>query len=193
MRAARSFLATALALAVLAAGCGNARQYAPDPARTQKPAAAKRVTFAAVGVSFAAPRNWLQGGGAKPLVALFGSGSSAVAVWRYPRKEPIPTGRSELQLVQANLSDAIQARDRSAHIEHTGIVDVHGLKGIQVVALERVNGQSRRVRSTHLFAHGTELVIDAFAPPGDFAQVDRTVFAPLIDSLRWRPPATRGR
>ena len=193
MRAARSFLATATALAVLAAGCGNARQHAPDPARTQKPAAAKRVTFAAVGVSVAAPSNWVQSDGGRPLVALFGSGSSAVAVWRYPRKEPIPTSRSELQLVQANLSDAIQARDRSARIEHTGIVDVHGVKGIQVVALERPNGQSRRVRSTHLFAHATELVIDAFAPPGDFAQVDRSVFAPLIESLRWRPPATGGR
>jgi hypothetical protein len=190
VRAARPFVATVLPLALLVAGCGNARQHLPDPTRAQKPERAERVTFAAGGVSLAAPRNWLGGGGSPPLVALFGSGPAAVAVWRYPRKEPIPRNRSDLEQAQAGLSDAVQARDRSAHIESTAIVDVHGIKGIQVVASERINGQPRRVRSTHFFDRGAEIVIDAYAPPRDFASVDRSVFEPLIGSLRLRAPAS---
>src|SRR5207247_2703690 len=184
VRAARPFVATVLALAVRVAGCGNARQRVPDPTRAQKPEQAERVTFAAAGVSLAAPRNWLRGNGSDPLVALFGSGPAAVAVWRYPRKEPIPKNRSELEQAQANLSDAVQARDRSARIESPAIVDVHGVKGIQVVASERIDGRPRRVRSTHLFDRGAEIVVDAYAPPSDFAGVDRSVFEPLIRSLR---------
>jgi hypothetical protein len=46
------------------------------------------------------------------------------------------------------------------------------------------------VRSTHLFDRGTEIVIDAYAPPGDFARVDRSVFQPLIRSVRLRAPTS---
>jgi hypothetical protein len=47
------------------------------------------------------------------------------------------------------------------------------------------------VRSTHLYAHGGELVVDAYAPPGEYAKVDRAVFGPLLRSLRLTRPAPR--
>jgi hypothetical protein len=193
VRAAPATAAISLTIAVVvAAGCGNERQHAPGVAGTQKPAKATRLAYPASGVSLAAPQNWYRGPGNRPLVALITSGPAIVAVWRYPRKEPVPSAKSELQLAQANLSDAVRARDRSLRIEGTKLVDVNGVKGIQLLATERVSGQPRRVRSTHLFDRKAEIVIDAYAPPGDFARVDGSVFQPLLRSLRLRAPSTTG-
>jgi hypothetical protein len=190
VRAAVPTVAISLTLALLAAGCGNERQPAPNVTGTQKPARAARLVYPAGGVTLAAPRNWYQNGGSRPLVALIGSGSATVAVWRYPRKEPIPKGKSELDQAQASLSDAVQARDRSVRIESTKVVNVSGVRGIQLVATERIGGRSRRVRSTHLFDRGSEIVIDAYAPPSDFARLDSSVFQPLIQSVRLRAPSS---
>jgi hypothetical protein len=44
------------------------------------------------------------------------------------------------------------------------------------------------VRSTHVFAKGAEFVVDAYAAPRDFALIDRTIFQPLVKSLKIDPP-----
>jgi hypothetical protein len=191
VRAAPPTAAISLTLAVLAvAGCGNERQHASAVTGTSKPAKATRLAYPAAGVSLAAPRNWYRGPGSRPLVALIASGPAIVAVWRYPRTEPLPAAKSELEQAQANLSDAVHSRDRSVRIENTKVVDVNGVKGIQLVATEHVSGQPRRVRSTHLFDRRAEIVIDAYAPPGDFARLDSSVFQPLLSSLRLRAPGS---
>jgi len=191
VRAAPPTAAISLTLAALAAaGCGNERQHASGVNGTQKPGGVTRQAYPADGVSLAAPRNWYRSPGSRPLVALIASGPAIVAVWRYPRKEPLPSAKSELEQAQANLSDAVQSRDRSVRIQNTKVVDVNGVKGIQLVATEHVNGQPRRVRSTHLFGRGAEIVIDAYAPPGDFVRLDGSVFQPLLRSLRLRTPGS---
>ncbi len=40
------------------------------------------------------------------------------------------------------------------------------------------------VRSTHVYAEGAEIVVDAFAPEKDFRRVDEQVFRPLLKSLK---------
>ena len=45
------------------------------------------------------------------------------------------------------------------------------------------------MRSLHAYGRGAEVVLDAFAPPKDFARVDEQTFAPVARSLRLRKPA----
>ncbi|MCA1690147.1 MAG: hypothetical protein LC720_06850 [Actinobacteria bacterium] len=59
---------------------------------------------------------------------------------------------------------------------------------VQLRGLETIDGQRREVRSTHLYADGAEVVIDAYAPPDQFRTVDRGVFHPLLRGLRLAAP-----
>jgi hypothetical protein len=44
------------------------------------------------------------------------------------------------------------------------------------------------MRSLHAYGHGLEVVMDAFAPPKEFARVDRQTFGPMTRSLQLRAP-----
>jgi hypothetical protein len=65
---------------------------------------------------------------------------------------------------------------------------VGGVPGVQLVGSERIGLARRRVRSTHLYAQRAELVVDAYAPAGEFEAVDRLAFRPLLRSLRLTSP-----
>ena len=66
---------------------------------------------------------------------------------------------------------------------------VDGARAVELVGTEKVNGRTRRVRSTHVYAKGAEFVIDAYAAPRDFDVVDQSIFQPLIRSTKIDPPA----
>ena len=59
---------------------------------------------------------------------------------------------------------------------------------IQVRGTETISGQPRTVRSTHVYAFGAEVVVDAYAPANVFGRIDRAAFAPLVRSLKLRAP-----
>jgi hypothetical protein len=59
---------------------------------------------------------------------------------------------------------------------------------VQIRAREHIAGQPRTVRSTHIYAHGAEYVIDAYADADSFRQVDAQVFRPLLRSLHVSSP-----
>ena len=44
------------------------------------------------------------------------------------------------------------------------------------------------MRSLHAYGHGGEVVMDAFAPPREFARVDEQAFGPMARSLRLSAP-----
>jgi hypothetical protein len=80
------------------------------------------------------------------------------------------------------------ARDQTFKASKTTITKVGGHPAIQVRGTETLAGQPRTVRSTHVYAFGGEVVVDAFAPASAFGQVDRDAFRPLVRSLRLRAP-----
>jgi hypothetical protein len=165
-------------------GCGNQRSKPPDLVSPQRPTKFRRLNYAEAQVRVSAPDNWSQNPGPLPLVAVVISGRASVAIWRYPRAEPLPRTAVALKDARAALADAARTQDPKLRILSSRAVSIHGVPGIELLADETIAGQRRRVRSTHLFGRGAEYVLDAYAPSKVFKRVDRTVFAPLVASVR---------
>jgi hypothetical protein len=181
----RTLLLTACALL---AGCGNAQQQPPDVSTVARPSGTTPVSFDAQGIRFAVPGGWHVQGGQAPLVATVQSGPAQIAVWRYPRTEPLPATMAQLTQARDLLLQAAKARDGTFKESHTAITKVGGHPAIQVRGSETVAGQPRLVRSTHVYANGAEVVVDAFAPADVFGRADRDAFRPLVRSLRLQAP-----
>jgi hypothetical protein len=131
---------------------------------------------------------WQARPGRAPLVTSFTSGQGSISIFRYPRIEPLPRTRAELGAATDQLVAAAKARDPSFRETRRSRTRVDGARAIVVRGTERVAGQLREVRSTHIFTRGAEVVVDAFAPPGQFDRVDEQVFRPLLRSLEISRP-----
>ena len=175
-----------LLAAGLLAACGNERTPPPDVDAPKAPEGERIVDLKPAGVRFRAPGNWapLQPAGRR--AGGVRSGRATVAVWRYPRREELPTDRASLRQVRELLLDRIAERDESFELDRSRLVRRAGAPGIEVLGSQTIAGVRVRVRSLHLYAHGAEVVIDAYAPRRRFARLDRTIFRPLIRTLRLR-------
>jgi hypothetical protein len=179
---------SALLVALLASGCGRERIEAPDVARPVTPEPAVEQRYPAAGIIFERPANWPFDPGEAPLVASTSSGDATIALWRYPRSEPLPDDTESLADAQEQLEAAVRNRDPTFELERSRRLEVDGARAVQVLGTGSVAGQRRRLRSTHVYAKEAEYVIDAYAADDDFAQVDEAVFRPLVESFKIDPP-----
>jgi hypothetical protein len=177
-----------LVACLLAAGCGNQQQRPPVVGAPATPNGSTPVAFDKRGVRFAAPGGWHVQAGTAPLVATVQSGSALIAVWRYPRTEPLPASSAQLTQARDLLLQAAKARDATFRPLRSAITKLGSHPAIQVRGTETISGQARTVRSTHVYAFGAEVVVDAYAPAAVFGRVDRSAFVPLVRSLRLRAP-----
>jgi hypothetical protein len=176
-------------LACLAfAGCGNQQQRPPVVGAPAQPNGTTPVAFDSDGVRFAAPGGWHVQSGTAPLVATVQSGTAMIAVWRYPRTEPLPASREQLTQARDLLLRAAKARDATFKPLRSAITKLGAHPAIQVRGTETISGQPRTVRSTHVYAFGAEVVVDAYAPADVFGRIDRAAFVPLVRSLKLRAP-----
>jgi hypothetical protein len=187
-RSAPLSAAALMALALASHGCGNDRTPAPDTARPLSPQGSARISFPQAGVRFAAPGRWDRAPGQAPLVTTVTSGRATIAVWRFPRTEPLPRTAGDMRRARRGLLGAAKARDPSFRSREARARRVGGHRALEVRGSGTVEGQPRRLRSLHVFAFGGEVVVDAFAPPADFPRVDREVVRPLLRSLRLSRP-----
>ncbi len=170
--------AAALICLLVLTGCGEARKPAPQVAHADPPRGFRESTV--TGVSFRRPANW---GDLEPVPPLAGgvrSKTATVAVWRYPRTEPLPRGAEALAAAETALVERARQRNPTFAVRTSAVKG----RGVELTGRQTVAGFTVDVRSLHLFADGTEVVVDAYAPPADFARVDRTVFTPLLASVR---------
>ena len=189
MRAAPPTAAIPLTLAALfAGGCGNERQRPPDVTGTQKPAGTARIAYPAGGLSLTAPHNWYRSQGSRPLVALIASGPATVAVWRYPRTERLPRTKAELKAARDALIAAATKADSTFQVIKAAPATIAGKPAVQIRARETIAGQPRTVRSTHIYAARSEIVIDAYSDANTFHAVDAKFFRPLLKTLTVRQP-----
>jgi hypothetical protein len=181
----------AAALVALFAGCGNDRTPAPDIGLIPAPKGFRAAKYPAQGIDFRAPTNWRISPGEGTHVATVAIGDAQVGVWRYPRTEPLPETRAQLNAARDAVVAQIEGRDPTFKLTSTRLVLKKGIRAVEVVGVGTNltnTGVQRSVRSLHAYGQGAEVVIDAFAPPKDFARVDEQTFGPMTRSLKLRAP-----
>ena len=189
-RALRTALVVA-ALAALTAGCGNERTPVPDLGAVPAPKAFREAFFDEQGIRFRAPTNWRVVPGDPPHVATVAIGTAQIAVWRYPRTEPLPETRAQLNAAREALVAQIERRDPTFKLTSTRLVVKPGIRAVEVVGTgaNLTNPAAQRsMRSLHAYGRGAEVVVDAFAPPKEFARIDEQTFGPVSRSLKLRAP-----
>jgi len=188
----RTLLTIAAAVAaVLLTGCGNDRTPVPELGLIPTPTAFRDSPFLAQGVQFRSPANWRVVNGEGTHLATVAVGDAQVGVWRYPRTEPLPETRDQLAAARQALVAQIESRDPTFKLTSTRLVIKPGFRGVEVVGVgtNLTNASVQRsMRSLHAYAHGGEVVMDAFAPPRQFARIDEQAFAPMARSLRLSAP-----
>ena len=183
----RTLLTLLAGAAILLAGCGNDRTPVPELGLIPAPKDFRDAEFKAQGVQFRAPTNWRIVPGSETQLATVAIGDAQVGIWRYERSEPLPETRAQLGAARQALVAQIESRDPTFKLTSTRLVVKPGLRGVEVVGTgtNLTNGSIQRsMRSLHAYGHGLEVVLDAFAPPRDFARVDKQTFAPMARSLR---------
>lgn len=187
----RTLLTLVVGAAVLLVGCGNDRTPVPALGLIPAPADFRDAGFKEHGVEFRAPTNWRVVDGEAPQLATVAIGDAQIGIWRYPRTEPLPETRDQLAAARQALVAQIESRDPTFELTSTRLVVKPGFRGVEVVGTgtNLTNGSIQRsMRSLHAYGHGAEVVMDAFAPPRDFARVDEQTFAPMARSLRLVAP-----
>ena len=181
---------TILAAALLLAGCGTEIAKPPQAVVPEDPTVMHEIRLKPAGVVFDAPLNW------KPIAtqgARAGgvqSRTATVAIWRYPRGEPLPADRTALKEVEGLLIDRVKRRDPGFQLRSSELTRRGGARAIELVGRQTIAGLPYDVRSSHVFKDGAEVVVDAYARPQDFARVDASVFVPLLRSLKLKEPKT---
>jgi hypothetical protein len=174
--------------AALVVGCGEERTRPPDIAHAVPPEPRVGVHLRGQGIRYRRPRNWEQLPAAGSLVGGVTSRTATVAVWRYPRTEPLPQDDAALERVETLLLDRVRQRNPTFTLRESDITRVAGAPAIVLVGSQAAGGFAYDVRSAHVFKAGAEVVVDAYAPSADFAQLDRKVFRPLLASLEVSQP-----
>ena len=188
----RTLLTLLAGAVILLAGCGNDRTPPPELGLIPAPKDFRDTEFEAEGVQFRAPTNWRVVDGDPPHLATVAIGDAQIGIWRYERSEPLPETRAQLAAARQALVAQIESRDPSFKLTSTRLVLKPGFRGVEVVGTgtNLANGSIQRsMRSLHAYGHGGEVVMDAFAPPRDFARVDEQTFGPMARSLRLTAPA----
>ena len=185
---ARPLLVLAVLLACIVAGCGNDRTKPPETQVPDPPAGERVDRYPKAGITFTAPANWpqLQEQGLR--IGGIQSKRATVAIWRYPRTEPLPKSEVELKEVERLLIERVKRRDPTFKLTRSTRRRRGGARAIELVGTQTAAGLPYGVRSSHVFFADHEIVFDAYVPPQFFARVDETVFVPLLESLKLKRP-----
>ncbi|HEV7807122.1 MAG TPA: hypothetical protein VGO80_14965 [Solirubrobacteraceae bacterium] len=178
------------AVAILLAGCGNSRTPTPSTGLIPAPKDFREVTYSVDGISLRVPTNWRSVKGTGSQLATIAIGDGQIVVWRYARSEPLPETRSQLDAARRALVAQVKRRDPTFELASSRLVMKRGLRAVELLGEGTNQGQRRAVRSLHAFGRGLEVVVDAFAPPKEFARVDEQTYGPVTRSLRLFRPKT---
>jgi hypothetical protein len=168
------------------AGCGTQPLEPPDPLAVRQPGRPVEMRDPRTGLRFPAPANWTKRIRTNPGIFRIASGDADVSGWAYPRTERLPRTRAELATARDALVQLAKKRDPSFRLTSSRLTKVQGWPAIELRGTQTEFGKPTVTRSLHIFRAG-EYVIEALAPPKDFALTNDRVLQPLLRSLRFRP------
>jgi hypothetical protein len=185
-------LAVLAAAALLGAGCGNERGTPPPLDALGKPGATKEYANPGI-VSFRYPDSWFAAGATPPRYAQLSSGGALASVYAYPRDD-LATDPASLEAARRRLVQSLHRREPGFLVERTRITEVDGSPAVEILGRGRIAGEPVKIRSVHVYRPGVEWLVDAYARPPQFAEANRTAFAPMLASLRLgeKPPPAAG-
>jgi hypothetical protein len=176
-----------IALAALGlAGCGTKPLPPADPIALREPGRPLERVDPRTGLHFDAPRNWVKRIRQNPGMFRLASGQADVSGWAYPRAEKLPSTRAELETARDALVAHAKTRNPTYALESSKITKVQDWPAIELLGTQRIQGRTIRTRSVHIYRAG-EYVIEALAPPSQFAVANEKVLEPLLRSLEFRP------
>jgi hypothetical protein len=170
---------------VVAAGCGTQPLRPPDPLAVRPPGGTVALRDPRSGLRFQAPRNWSHRIRTDPGMFRIASGAAEVSGWAYWRVEQLPSTRAQLDAARTALVKRARDRSTTFHLTGSSLTRVKGWPAIELRGTQQTLGRTLQTRSVHIF-HNGEYVIEALAPPSDFALTDRGVLEPLLRSLVFR-------
>lgn len=180
-----------VAAALVAGGCGSEPQRPPDVGTPGPPGELAALDLPQQGVKLVVPSAWKATPGVADgsLLATYTSGRATIAVWRYPRTEPLPRTKADLEATRDSLIAATKARDPQFSVSSSRILRGSSRRGVELIGTGTNSGFPRRVRSLHLFGGGSEVVLDQYTTPDAFGAVDGDVFRDVAASLRVTDPS----
>jgi hypothetical protein len=178
----RAVLLLLVCLPLLAA-CGEEPDDPPAVFKVKAPRGEKVEEFPAAGMTLTRPKNWRLRRRDAPGVFELASGEAIIAGWAYPRDEPLPDTDADMEAAKDRLVDAIHERNPDYRVRSAVVTELAGAPAIDVEGEQVLSRRTLRTRSAHLFLGDVEYVIEAIAPPADFALVEERVMTPLLDSL----------
>jgi len=173
---------TCLAAAVVLSGCGNDRTPPREIGVIRAPGDLKTVRFSEL--SLKEPERWLKSAGEGRRLVTFSAGQAQIAIWRYPRTEPLPETRDQLHATRKALIAQVQARDPTFKLTSSRLIHRRDLRAVELVGVGTNQGVQRSIRSLHGYGNKVEVVIDAFAPTQDFPRVDHQTFRRVLGSAK---------
>jgi len=181
---------TCLVAAAVLSGCGNDRSAPPDPGIVRAPGNFRRGDFPKAGISLLVPSTWLQTTGEGQQVGVFSAGPAQIAIWRYPRTEPLPETRAQLHAARTALIAQVRARDPTFKLTSSRLIRRRGMRAVELLGVGTAQGVQRSIRSLHAYARKVEVVVDALAPVQVFPRVDAQIFRPTLRSTKLTAPRT---
>jgi hypothetical protein len=178
-----------ISLVLLAAGCGTEPGKPPAVTTPKDASGWTDQDLPTQGLKFQRPNAWRYTPGTPPLLATMSSGLATIALWRYPRNEPLPTTPEELSEARDALVAAAKLRDPTFKVIKAKGTRAAHQPAVVIVADETIAGQPRRVRSTHIYAAASEIVVDAFAPADQYVKVEDPIFRELVRSILISAPS----
>lgn len=176
-------LCLALLVSLPLSACGEERTVPPDIFAIQAPEGRERASFPRAGIALRHPANWTLRRRDAPAVFEIVSGEATIAGWAYPREEPLPEGRAQLERARTRLVSAITERDPEFRLRRAVTTEIAGSPAVEVYGDQVISRRRLRTRSVHVFTGGTEYVIEALAPPDDFSVVDRRALRPMLRTI----------